>query len=50
MDNRDFFEMLVGIEEEDIFDGFLPGDLSPMEIERMSSTTEEKGILWEDTV
>lgn len=50
----DFFEMLVeagAYEEEDIFDGNLPGDIPDSVMDSFNeSIGREKGMLWEETV
>ena len=47
----DDFMYMVGVSdmyEEDIFDGILPGDLSPVEAERISAVGRSS-TLWEDS-
>lgn len=50
MSTKEYFMNLVLETGEDLFDGISVGDLSPVEQQRMSDSTEERGILWEDTI
>jgi len=45
---NDEFKSMIN-DEEDTFDGILPGDLSPIEAERVSAVGKVS-TLWEDSV
>lgn len=47
---KKYYREIVSLEAEDLFDGLSTGDLSPIELARMSGSTDEDSTLWEDHV